>query len=569
MWIFSCILAFLLFVFMLFQVSVKMGFLMSLLLCSSLSFGSPVNYPISLAGNFGEPRPNHFHGGIDIRTGQVEGKAIFSVADGYVSRITVGIGGFGNAVYVRHPGGITTVYCHLKKFVPQLAAIVRKWQYQNQTCFADVRLRPTDYPVAKGQFIAVSGNTGASKAPHLHLEFHSTKTWNFLDPLDYLKDYVTDTTKPIAHSFMVYPIEGEGVFCGSTRKQSYGFSSPELVRKFTAWGKVGFGIWANDYMEGSYGILGVHKTTLTVDGKTVFQSIVDSIPDHCNRMVNSWGDYEHYCRTHVWYMKSFAEPGNTLPFMHCGTADRGVFTFNKERDYRFVYTVTDIFGNSRQYAFTVKGQRQHIPDAPKRSVMNVLYYDRMNNFQRPGLMLLVAPGMLADDLVLSPKIKVKPGSLSDVWSFSYKSSPLLGWAKIALRLNTKVKKTDKLYIVSHYGADRYMGGVYRNGWVTGRIRELGASYEIAYDDEPPVLTVSDVYSGRLRAVAYDKKSGLQSLKGFIDGRFVLFEYVEKAGVYVCNLNEALVQKTGDEHKLKLVAMDNRNNQRILESTFRY
>ncbi len=114
-----------------------------------------------------------------------------------------------------------------------------------------------------------------------------------------------------------------------------------------------------------------------------------------------------------------------------------------------------------------------------------------------------------------------------------------------------------------------MGGVYRNGWVTGRIRELGASYEIAYDDEPPVLTVSDVYSGRLRAVAYDKKSGLQSLKGFIDGRFVLFEYVEKAGVYVCNLNEALVQKTGDEHKLKLVAMDNRNNQRILESTFRY
>ena len=69
-----------------------------------------------------------------------------------------------------------------KKFVPQLAAIVRKWQYQNQTCFADVRLRPTDYPVAKGQFIAVSGNTGASKAPHHHLEFHSTKTWDFLDP---------------------------------------------------------------------------------------------------------------------------------------------------------------------------------------------------------------------------------------------------------------------------------------------------------------------------------------------------------------------------------------------------
>lgn len=76
----------------------------SLLLVSSLAFTPPVNYPISLAGNFGEPRPNHFHGGIDVRTGMVEGKPVFSVYDGYVSRVTIGLDGFGIAVYVRHPG---------------------------------------------------------------------------------------------------------------------------------------------------------------------------------------------------------------------------------------------------------------------------------------------------------------------------------------------------------------------------------------------------------------------------------------------------------------------------------
>ena len=74
-----------------------LGVFSQLILSAALSFGSPVNYPISLAGNFGEPRPNHFHGGIDVRTGMVEGKPVFSVADGYVSRITVGLGGFGNA----------------------------------------------------------------------------------------------------------------------------------------------------------------------------------------------------------------------------------------------------------------------------------------------------------------------------------------------------------------------------------------------------------------------------------------------------------------------------------------
>lgn len=504
-----------------------------------------------------------------MRTGQVEGKPIFSVADGYVSRITVGLGGFGNAVYVRHPGGITTVYCHLKKFVPQLAAIVRKWQYQNQTCFADVRLRPTDYPVAQGQFIAVSGNTGASKAPHLHLEFHATKTWDFIDPLDYLKGFVTDTTKPIAHSFMAYPVEGEGVFCGSQRNQSYGFSLTNLTCEFTAWGKVGFGIWANDYMDGSYGILGIRKTTLTVDGKTVFESVVDSIPSHCNRMVNTWGDYEHYCHSRVWYMKSFADPGNTLPFINIGTADRGIVTFDEERDYHLAYTVSDIFGNSRQYTFTVKGKRQDIPVARRRSVMNMLLHDRINGFQRPGLMLLVPKGLLPDNVELSPKVKAKPDALSDEWRFYDRSYPLLGWAKISLRLKKKVADPSKLYIVSHYGVDRNMGGEFKDGWVTGRMRELGADYEIAYDDIPPVLTSFNASARRLRVLAYDRQSGLRSLKGYVDGRFVLFEYMEKAGVYVCDLPSAPVAKTGGNHTVKLVAVDERGNRSVFVGDFKY
>ena len=546
-----------------------LGLLSTLLVPSILTFSSPVNYPVSLAGNFGEPRPNHFHGGIDVRTGQVEGKPIFSVADGYVSRVTVGLYGFGNAVYVRHPGGITTVYCHLKKFTPQLEAIVRKWQYQNQDYFADVRLRPTDYPVSRGQLIAVSGNSGASKAPHLHLEFRDTRTWSFLDPLQYLKDYVTDTTKPIAHSFMAYPMKGQGLFCGSSRKQSYGFSSLNLTRKFTAWGKVGFGIWANDYMEGSYGILGVRHTTLTVDGKIVFESDVDSIPDHCNRMVNSWGDYEHYCRTHVWYMKSFVEPGNTLPVLRTSQGSNGYVDFNEERDYHFVYTITDVFGNSRQYTFIVRGQRQDIPAVDSRNFMNTLRYDRMNCFQRPGLSLTVSQGLLPDDIELSPKMGVDDGGLSNEWCFYRQSYPLFGWAKLSLRLKKAVPDPSKLYIVSHYGVDRYMGGTYKDGWVTGRIRELSASYEIEYDDEPPVISGYSASSKTIRFYAYDKKSGLKSIRGFVDGRFVLFEYNEKAHVYTCTLSETPLRKTGRQRVLKLVLTDNRNNVKVFKAQFIY
>lgn len=545
-----------------------MSLLFSLFLASSLTFGSPVNYPISLAGNFGEPRPNHFHGGIDVRTGQAGGKPIFSVADGHVCRITVGLNGFGNALYVKHPNGIISVYCHLKKFTPQLAAFVRKWQYQNKSYFANVELRPTDYPVAQGQLIAVSGNTGASKAPHLHLEFHDSRTGAFLDPLQYLKDFVTDTTAPIAHSFMAYPVKGEGVFCGSQSKQSYGFTSYNLKRLFTAWGKVGFGIWANDYMEGSFGILGIRNTSLTVDGKLVFQSDVDSIPAGCNRMVNSWGDYEHYCRTHIWYMRSFAEPGNALPIFYSNN-NRGLISFDQERDYQLVYTVTDIFGNTRSYSFTVRGVRQNIPKKSIGNITRLMRYDRLNSFQRPGMSLTIAPGMLPDDVELRPKILSKPEGLSDEWSFYTQSYPLFNWAKIALRLKREVEHPDKLYIVSHYGADRYMGGTYVDGWVVGKIRELGARYEIAYDDTPPAISGFSFGAGRLRVTVSDLQSGIKSFQGYVDGQFVLFEHVEKTNMFVCNLKESPIKSNRKSHALELTAVDNRGNKRIFTTDFTY
>lgn len=538
------------------------------LVASWLQFASPVHYPLSLAGNFGEPRPNHFHGGIDVRTGMVEGKPLFAVADGYVSRVTIGLYGFGNALYITHPGGVTSVYCHLKSFTPQVQALVKKWQYKHKTCFADVWLHPTDCPVAVGDLVAVSGNTGASRAPHLHLEFHDTRTWAMLDPLQYLKTYVADTTQPIAHSFMAYPVAGEGVFCSSQTKQSYGFSSPNLTRRFTAWGKVGFGIWANDYMDGSFGILGVRNTKLMVDGRLVCESDVDSIPASMNRMVNSWGDYEHYCQYHTWYMKSFIEPGNRLPILHA-YEERGIIDFNVERDYKFEYILTDVFGNQHSYTFTVEGRRQNIPTAREQDFLNTLRYDRLNHYQRPGLSLLLRRGLLPDDVELKPNVTVKPNALSAAWSFYGKSYPLFDYATLSLKVRKSVPHPEKLYIVSHYGQDRYMGGTYKDGWVTGRIRELGATYEVAYDDTPPTISGFSVGRGRLTIATYDGKSGIASFAGYVDGRFVLFEHQDKSNLLVCHLKDSPVEHSALPHRLTFTVTDRCHNTRTFTAEFRY
>lgn len=466
--------------------------MLSTLLIAAITYCSPVNFPISLAGNFGEPRPNHFHGGIDVRTESAVGKPIFSIADGYVERVTVGMYGFGNAVYVRHPNGTTSVYCHLKRFAPYLNRMVNN-RLQLSRQYADpidVYLRPGQYPVSAGQFIAVSGNTGSSVAPHLHLEVHDTHTWAMLDPLDFLKQFLNDTTPPEAHAFKVYPQPGKGVFCGAAQNQVFGFpqgaisASPdasgtvkkvELQREFTAWGKVGFGIWADDYMDDTYHHYGVRRTELSVDGETVFYSEVDNIPMEHNRMVNTWGDYDHWRRNHTWYMKSFVDPGNRLRILHTDE-NRGIVNFNEERAYHLVYTLTDIYGNRSDYAFTVQGKKQNIPQPLfRREEGSVLHWDKVNHYQLPGLHLTLRPQLLPDDVCLQPRVSQGKEGLSRAYSFYPTSFPLFNWAEISIRLNRPVADTARLCIKCN-GLDA--GGTYHRGWVTAPIRELGAVYEI-------------------------------------------------------------------------------------------
>lgn len=545
----------------------------SLLLATSIvDYKPPVNYEISLAGNFGEPRPNHFHGGIDVKTGGVEGKQILSIADGYVSMVTIGIGGFGNAVYVAHPDGKTSVYCHLKRFSPRIEALVRRWQYRNQQAEGEMHFHPYDCPVSQGQMIAISGNTGSSQAPHLHLELHDTKTWNMLDPLDVLKEYVHDGMPPMAHGFMAYPKAGEGVFCGNFGKSAYGFSSKNLTRLFTAWGKVGFGIWANDYMEITYNHYGIRKTVLTVDGKEVYSSDVNNIPVQYNMMINSWGDYEHFLRYRVWYMKSFVEPGNRLP---CIKTDEnlGWVTFDQEREYQVVYTLTDFAGNSSQYSFIVEGRKQAIKEKSVNDPNNVIRWNRTNTISLPDMQMVIPQGYIGDEVELKPVVSDRQDAQSRCYSFMNQSYPLFSWAEINIRPTKRVKDTSKLYVVCDNGTQKYSGGEYKDGWVKGRVRELGAKYYLKEDIEPPIINPISPggWSAHKRIVISitDKGSGVKSYKAFIDGQFVLFERVGKTQWLECKLAETPIKRTNGDHKLRVVASDNRNNVREYKTIIRY
>jgi hypothetical protein len=69
--------------------------------------------PASITGNMGEIRSNHFHGGLDIRTGWASGVAVLAAKDAYVSRVIMAGEGYGNTIFLTNWGVLSHELCHL------------------------------------------------------------------------------------------------------------------------------------------------------------------------------------------------------------------------------------------------------------------------------------------------------------------------------------------------------------------------------------------------------------------------------------------------------------------------
>ena len=141
---------------------------------SNKRYHLPVDTRPALAGNYGELRPDHFHGGLDFKTDQTIGHPVYAFSDGYVRRVGINAYGYGLALYVEHPDlGLTSVYGHLDTFSKKIWKKVRERQVNEELNNCDITFGPEDLPVKYGEVIALSGNTGSSGGPHVHFELRN------------------------------------------------------------------------------------------------------------------------------------------------------------------------------------------------------------------------------------------------------------------------------------------------------------------------------------------------------------------------------------------------------------
>lgn len=533
---------------------------------------NPFDFPILLSGNFGELRSNHFHSGIDFKTQGAEGKAIHAVAPGYVSRISVSPWGYGNALYLTHPDGTTTVYGHLKRFNKAIAEYVKEQQYQQESFRVNLQPEPELFPVEEGDIIAYSGNTGSSAGPHLHFEVRDTETEEVMDPMNYYLNQIKDTRAPQIQGIQVTPMPGQGVVNGKSSSTTFGIVADKagkqsLKGSISAWGEIGLAVKAIDRMDQTSNVYGVRNIRLSVDGLVIFESDLNRYAFDETRYLNSFTDYATWKKQRTFYMRSYIEPGNRLRFIE--SINRGILTIDEPRPYQIVYTLTDLAGNSTRFSFTIQGKEQPI-DPIDTEGKEHFAWNSDNRFGAKGIRLFIPKGNLYNDLYFSYRVKEDSTALAATHTLHNQPVALHKQADLSLRLEVDTLKDKRHYgiVRKQNGRLSWIGGHYRNGWIDASIKELG-SYTLAQDTvKPKIIPVnkekwakSQLYQFRLT----DNLSGVDTYRGEIDGTFVLFEMNNRS---VISYRIDPEQVAPGKHTLRITVTDAAGNRNEEELTIR-
>ncbi|MCY7358556.1 MAG: M23 family metallopeptidase [Rudanella sp.] len=316
----------------------------------------------SLSGGMGDLRANHFHAGLDIRTGGREGLDVHAAADGYVARIAVTAGGYGNVIFLKHPNGATTVYGHLKTLNDTLGTFLRQEQYRKQTFEIDLRPAPGQFPVQKGDVIALSGNTGGSGGPHLHFEIRDDRD-NLINPLLYNFSELRDEVPPYFERIALRTLTPGSRLNGEYARQTFApvrraDGSYGLNQTIIATGLLGLEILAYDKTNGSPYRNGINCVEVKLDGREMFTYSMNSFPHEETRFINVHMDYETERLFGQRYHRCYVADGNMLSLYHTDQPNiptrRGRLPMMDGQAHEVAVTLFDVHQNSALLRFRVQ-----------------------------------------------------------------------------------------------------------------------------------------------------------------------------------------------------------------------
>ena len=537
------------------------GFLLTLNIASAQNFkpSPPLDIPLVLSGTFAELRGNHFHGGIDIKTQGRSGLRINAVGDGYVSRVAVSPYGYGNALYLRHPEGYTTVYGHLNAFYPELEKWVEDQLRDRSKNDGNLYPSPEQFKVTRGQLVAFSGNTGGSFGPHLHFEVRDTKTEEPLNPLEFGIE-VKDTRKPDVRGlkWTAKDFGDMGTFkAGDTIEFSRG---------------LGIDLFTTDKQDLANNNNGVYSIEALIEGQPFFTANYKRINFSTSRFINAHINYDLYCSQGVRYTRLYELENNPLKVTDtyevitpAFRASKGWITVAQDSVVNVEVSIKDYEGNTSVFSFFVSGQLQPIKYALDRTSLS---WDVINKMSVGPIEFTIPAGALYErtyDFVLGEKGNgqyVFGGGLVPLqtymtlkWTLDSTQVAGVGWF---------------LWEANHKGKKSAIAGERDGAVMTFKTRSTG-TYELDQDLKKPEVSLlktttyarSNSAFREIRLRAADDKTGVERYSARIDGAFARIDFDYKK-----ELLKVIVPKelAAGNHNLRVVVIDGVGNTTVKEYT---
>ena len=533
-------------------------------------FSPPLDIPMQLSGNFGELRPNHFHAGFDFKTQQKEGLKVYASADGYVSRIKISTFGNGKTIYINHPNGYTTVYAHLQKAVGPIQDFISQTHYKEQAFEIEMYLKPGEIPIKKGEWIALSGNTGASEGPHLHYEIRDTQSEYIINPLHFGFDLgIKDTKKPTLSGLYVYPLFSTTVN-KSQRSIVLNYSLQKdgtyLADKVVANGPIGFGITTDDYDDVSFNKNGAYSVKSFFNGHPSFGFQFDTYSFDDMRYVNALIDYAKYKKTSQRVQKLFMNSKYNLPFIMTNETKGQIIPVpNLDGLYRI--EVGDYFGNTTLVSIPIQYDTTPVILPTESTASKYLIRSTKDNiFEKDNVSVFFPAGTFYDDFTLNFDVRNSILYLHD------DSVPAHTNFIVSIS-NSKLsnEKIDKTYIARIDGEKLIYNSTYRKDSIfSSRVKTLG-KYKLVTDTLAPKISMSKPIEGKwvsqnvIQLQISDSGSGIKTYNGYLNGKWVLFEYDNKTNTISHYFNDEFLLNGTNE--LKVIVTDAMGNSATFETQF--
>ncbi len=484
----------------------------------------PITNTIAITGNYGELRAAQFHLGLDFKTFNQIDWPIYSVLDGYVSRIKISQTGYGNALYITHFNGFTTVYAHQNKFALKIENYIKKYQYKHQLNELDIQLNFKDLPIQQHEIIGYTGNSGSSTGPHLHYEIRKTNSETPINPLLFYQ--LKDSIPPSLNYIVVYNMSDTNNptpthFIDAVKNMNikvYQFETPFAV---------GFSGFDNKFENYN----GIYDIKILLDQQLRY-----------HHQFNAVDFYESM------YVKYFCEELNNFKIQKCFNTTPFDIKLVKKNINKGIINITDTL--IHQLKFIAIDEAQQVQQCE----LNFKIKSPSNANNQIKKTYNVFVNQFTEVELKNIKIYAKPNTFSKMANLvelnkpnkiitieDVNNEPLPIAFKpyaVSLKINKPIENKTA-YLVMKINKEINIGN-YANGWFTTNTFELG-SYSCYYDTIAPVIDkvyIEHDTALNIKIVKFqitELLSGLDKYEVLVNGKWEICLFDLKSQILSCSL----------------------------------